>query len=150
MKRWLVAAVMAVISSGCLHPQREDAALRNHGSIQVSARLLEIPPGVLRQRVRYNHTAILRYEVLSVQRGDLKPGDILYAGHYNPWKPRVEAADRWVKDIGGTLTEFAVGAVHHLALEPNLQEHFMGGILNGFEDTWDGMLHWVVWANADQ
>ena len=59
------------------------------------------------KRDLYDYATVLKYEVVKLHRGELK-GGVIYVGHYNPWKPRGEAADRRVKDIGGNLRQCQV------------------------------------------
>ena len=66
------------------------------GRIEVTAQLVEIPEGAIFKRELYNYTTILKYQVLEVHRGTLDAKTI-YVGHYNPFKPRSEAADRQVQ-----------------------------------------------------
>ena len=68
-------------------------------------------------------------------------------GHYNPWKPRAEASDNRVKDIGGDLKQFRAGQVHRMALEAPIDDYFMGGIVNKYFGQDTGPLYWAVWTN---
>ena len=54
--------------------------------------------------------------MLEVHRGKVE-GETIYVGHYNPFKPRSEAADQRVPDVGGNLKSFRAGQVHRMALE---------------------------------
>ena len=123
-----------------------DSQLSNRGSIEVTARLVEIPEGAIFQRELYNYATVLKYEVLEVHRGRVK-GQTIFVGHYNPWKPRSEAADRRVQDVGGNLKLFRAGQVQRMALEKSMLDHFTGGILNKYfaEDT--DPIYWAVWTN---
>lgn len=125
-----------------------DPQLAAHGSIEVTARLLEIPEGAIFQRDLYDYATILKYEVLTVHRGALAKGDVIYVGHYNPWKPRAEAADKRVKVLGGTLRQFRAGAVHRLALEPSIDEQYMGGIVDKYFGQHTTPAYWALWTNA--
>lgn len=123
-----------------------DAPVRTRGHFEVTARLVEIPDGAIFQRELYDYATILKYEVITVHRGDVRPG-LLYVGHYNPFKPRREAADRRVKEIGGALRRFRAGDVHRLALERPLDDHFMGGLVNKYFGQETGPLYWAVWTD---
>src|SRR3954468_1492332 len=79
-----------------------DPELGKRGSIEVTARLAEIPEGAIFQRPLYNYATVLKYQVLEVHRGNVK-GQTIYVGHYNPSKPRAEVADPRVPDLGGNL-----------------------------------------------
>ena len=124
-----------------------DPHLRTNGTLEVTARLLELPQGAIFKRDLYDYATILKYRVLSVQRGQVQ-GDTIYVAHYNPWKPRSEAADARVKNIGGTLRRFAAGQVHHLALDAPIEDFFMGGIVNKYFGQTTGPLYWAVWTDA--
>ena len=117
----------------------------NKGSIEVSARLVEIPEGAIFKRDLYDYATILQYEVLQVYRGQLDEKRI-YVGHYKPWKPRAEAADARVKGIGGNLRQFQAGQTHHLALEVPIEDYFMGGIVNKYFGKTNA-LYWAVWTD---
>jgi hypothetical protein len=75
--------------------------------------------------------------------------DTIYVGHYNPWKPRREAADRRVPRVGGNLRQFQPGQVHHLALEAPLEDFFVGGIVNKYFGQATNALYWAVWVNQE-
>jgi hypothetical protein len=126
----------------------DDPQLSARGAVEVTARLEEVPTGAIFKRDLYDYATILKYRVLTVRRGQVG-GDTIYVGHYNPWKPRSEAADRRVKDIGGTVTGFEPGQVHHLALEVPIEDYFMGGIVNKYFGQTTNAIYWAVWANAE-
>jgi len=117
--------------------------LATKGSVEVTARLVEIPEGAIFKRDLYDYATILKYQVLKVHRGRLA-GDIIYVGHYNPWKPRADAPDKRVKDIGGNLRQFQAGQVHHMALESPIEDFFMGGIVNKYFGKTTEPLYWAV------
>ncbi|MCW5556241.1 MAG: hypothetical protein KIT22_00080 [Verrucomicrobiae bacterium] len=71
------------------------------GTIEVTARLLEIPEGAIFKRDLYDYATILKYEVTTVHRGKVE-GPILFVGHYNPFKSRKDAADAHVQALGET------------------------------------------------
>ena len=120
----LTAGLMA---TGCGESKQgaasSDPELANRGSIEVTARLEEIPEGAIFERELYNYATVLKYKVLEVHRGKVR-GDTIYVGHYNPFKPRSQAADKRVKDVGGNLESFRAGQVHRMALEESMLEHF--------------------------
>jgi hypothetical protein len=123
-----------------------DSELARRGSIEVTARLVEIPEGAIFQRALYNYATVLKYEVLEVHRGKVK-GQTIYVGHYNPFKPRSEAADRRVQDVGGNLKSFRAGEVHRMALEESMLDHFTGGILNKYSEEDTDPIYWAVWTD---
>jgi hypothetical protein len=122
------------------------AELATRGSIEVMARLVEIPKGAIFQRQLYNYATVLKYQVLEVHRGKVK-GETIYVGHYNPFKPRSEAADRRVPEIGGNLKSFKAGQVHRMALEDSMLDHFSGGILNLYSEEDTDPIYWAVWTD---
>src|SRR5689334_22519418 len=77
-----------------------DLHLQTNGTLEVTARLVEIPAGAIFKRELYDYATILKYDVLKVHRGELKT-NIIYVGQYNPFKPRAQAADARVKQVGG-------------------------------------------------
>jgi hypothetical protein len=130
---------------GCQHPPR-DPEWERRGELQVVARLLETPDTALRQRPLYNHAGIFPYEVLRVYRGPIQRGEVVLVGHYNPWKPRGQAADHWVRDVSGTLMAMRAGDVHRLALESRLEDHFMGGVIHPYAESNPAPVYWAVWT----
>ena len=139
----LMAAACARRREGAASP---DPELAKRGSIEVTAKLVEIPEGAIFQRELYNYATVLKYQVLEVHRGRVK-GDTIYVGHYNPAKPRSEVADRRVQDVGGNLKSFHAGEVHRMALEGSMFDHFTGGILNKYSGEDTDPIYWAVWTN---
>ena len=124
----------------------DEPAVTARGTIEVSARLLEIPPGAIFKRDLYNYATVLKDQVVDVYPGKIA-GDIIYVGHYNPFKPRSEAADRRVQNIGGNLQEFQAGQLHRMALEPSIDDCYLGGIVNKYFDEHPEPIYWAVWTN---
>jgi hypothetical protein len=139
-----------LLAAGCAESRHgaasSDPELANRGSIEVTARLVEIPEGAIFDRKLYNYATVLKYEVLGVHRGRVK-GQTIYVGHYNPAKPRSEVADRRVQDVGGNLKSFRAGQVHRMALEGSMLDHFTGGILNKYSEEDTDPIYWAVWTN---
>jgi hypothetical protein len=142
----------SVMAAACAE-RREGAAgsspdpeLAKRGSIEVTAKLVEIPEGSIFQRELYNYATVLKYEVLEVHRGRVK-GQTIYVGHYNPFKPRSEAADQRVPDIGGNLKSFRAGQVHRMALDESMFDRFTGGILNKYSGEDTDPIYWAVWTD---
>ncbi len=123
-----------------------DPELARRGSIEVTAKLVEIPEKAIFERELYNYATVLKYEVLEVHRGKVK-GQIIYVGHYNPFKPRSEVADRRVQNVGGKLKSFRAGDVHRMALEESMTDQFKGGILNKYSEEDTDPIYWAVWTN---
>jgi hypothetical protein len=120
-----------------------DPRISERGSIELTAKLVEIPDGAIFKRDLYDYATVLKYQVLTVHRGKVD-GETIYVGHYNPFKPRSEAADARVKDIGGDLKSFRSGQVHRMALEVPIDDHFMGGIVNKYFDQSKEPIYWAV------
>ena len=146
-----LTATLLLISCGrnSPGPGSADLNLTTNGTVEVTARLVEIPEGAVFKRDLYDYATILKYQVLKVHRGDLE-GETIYVGHYNPWKPRGEAQDKRVTKIGGNLREFRPGQIHHLALEVPIDDFFMGGIVNKYFGKTTGPLYWAVWTDLVQ
>jgi hypothetical protein len=143
----LAAALMATACArGGEDGPGADPELAKRGSIEVTARLVEIPKDSIFKRDLYNYANVFKYEVLKVHRGRVK-GDTIYVGHYNPFNPRSEAADRHVPDIGGSLKEFRAGQVHRMALEGSMLDQFHGGVLNKYAEEDTDPIYWAVWTN---
>ena len=139
----LMAAACARRREGAASP---DPELAKRGSIEVTARLVEIPEGAIFQRELYNYATVLKYQVLEVHRGNVK-GQTIYVGHYNPAKPRSKVADRRVQDVGGNLKSFRAGQVHRMALGESMFDHFAGGILNKYSEEDTDPIYWAVWTD---
>jgi hypothetical protein len=148
----LLAVVLTLVSCGKPTENPAGAAadphLTTHGTVEVSAKLVEILDGAIFKRDLYDYATILKYQVVKVHRGQVA-SNMLFVGHYNPWKPRAEAADKRVKGIGGTLKQFRAGETHRLALEVPIDDHFMGGIVNKYFGQETGRLYWAVWTNLE-
>ena len=123
-----------------------DPQLSARGSVEVTAELSEIPEGAIFQRDLYDYATVLKYRVIAVHRGQVS-GDTIYVAQYNPFKPRNEAADNRVKDIGGNIRNFQAGQTHRLALEVPVEDHFMGGLVNKYFGTTSDPIYWAVWTN---
>jgi len=150
----LALVVVALCLSSCgRKPADRDAAasdphLATNGTLEVTAKLVEIPEGAIFKRDLYDYATILKYQVLKVHRGKVD-GDTLYVGQYNPWKPRAEAADKRAPGVGGNVRQFQVGQIHHLALEVPIEDYFMGGIVNKYFGKTTNALYWAVWTVSE-
>jgi hypothetical protein len=125
----------------------EDPQLKKLGTVEVTARLVEIPDGAIFERDLYHYAGILRYEIVAVQRGKLNPGETIYVGHYDPWKPRSEAADKQVTNVGGHLQHFEPGQLHHMALEVPMDDFYLGAIVDKYFGKHTGPVYWAVWTD---
>jgi hypothetical protein len=152
--RTVAVLVLAVglLSAGCSRGggsaggPGSDPELSKHGSIEVTAKLVEIPEKAIFERKLYNYATVLKYDVLEVHRGSVK-SQTIYVGHYNPFKPRAEAADARVPILGGNLKSFRAGQVHRMALDASMFDQFTGGILNLYSAEDTDAIYWAVWTN---
>ena len=126
----------------------KDPHLTTNGTVEVTAKLVEIPEGAIFKRDLYDYATILKYQIIEVHRGQVATNTI-FVGHYNPWKPRAEAADKRVQGVGGTLKQFRAGDTHRMALEVPIDDHFMGGIVNKYFGQETGLLYWAVWTDQE-
>jgi hypothetical protein len=148
--------VVAMLVAGCqtnsvpvgVTGRGEDPKVASIGSVEVTGRLVEIPDGAIFERDLYHYAGILKYEVVSVHRGSLAKGEKIYVGHYDPWKPRDEAAQGQVKDVGGTLRRFEAGRLHRMALETPMEEFYLGAIVDKYFGKREGSAYWAVWTNV--
>ena len=162
---WLVALISFSVLAGAACNRSEDTSKQDKnasaakgiddkvtklGSIEVTAKLVEVPDGAIFKRDLYDYATLLKYEVLEVHRGTLDKKTI-FVSHYNPIKPRAEAADDEVKDIGGDLKTFVAGQVHRMALEAPADDPYMGAIVNKYFGYFkkEGVkpTYWAVWTN---
>lgn len=146
---WAAVAALAVATAGCRKADTgADAQVTSLGTAEVTARLTEVPEGAIFQRELYDYATVLRYEVVSAHRGGLERGAMIFVAHYNPWKPRAEAADARAKGIGGSVRQFRAGQLHRLALDVPLDDLYMGGVVDKYFGKHDGPIYWAVWTNS--
>ena len=130
-----------------------DEKVTTLGTIEVTAKLVEIIPYKEEEKVTfppnklYDYVYVMKYEVLKTHRGGPDVPKTLLIGHYNPLKPRAKAADARAEGIGGDLKRFRAGETHRIALEPKIDEHYMGPIINKYHGKHDGEIAWAVWTN---
>jgi hypothetical protein len=130
-----------------------DEVISKVGRIEVTARLLE-RPAQFPERGSYRYTYVLKYQVLKVYRHDphgrygLKPGDVIFVGHYKPWMPRSEIKDADWGDspLGGKLTQFVAGEAHRMALDYELQDLAPAGVLDYCYPP-RGNRFFAIWTN---
>jgi hypothetical protein len=147
--------VVAMLVAGCqtnpspvtVAARGEDDKVKSLGSVEVTARLVEIPDGAIFERDLYHYAGILKYEVVAVHRGSITKGETIYVGHYDPWKARDQAAQGQVKDVGGTLRRFEAGQLHRMALETPMDEFYLGAIVDKYFGKREGSAYWAVWTN---
>ena len=131
----------------------EDDMVTRLGRIEVTARLRG-RPDPFPDLGAYRYTYVLAYEVIAVHRGDpagrhpLAPGDVIFVGHYKPWMPRARIRDEdWGDEpLGGTLTRFAVGEAHRMALDYELGNLAPSGALDYAYPT-EGNRFFAIWTN---
>lgn len=145
----VAALALSLVLAGCGGKAKtgEDEKVKTLGTVEVAARLTEVPEGAVFYRELYDYATILKYEVVAVYRGSLEKGAVIYVGHYNPWKPRAEAADKRVAGIGGDSRQFRAGQVQRMALETPMDDYFMGGIVDKYFGKHEGPSYWAVWTN---
>ena len=115
----------------------EDETVTKAGRIEVTARLDECPE-TFPDLGAYRYAYVVKYEVLKVHRQDpagkypLKPGSVIFVGHYRPRLLRAQAHDADCKNmvVGGRLDRFAIGDVHRMALDYELQNLAPSGALD--------------------
>lgn len=145
MKRALPAMILMLAGcSGAPEKPAGPSPVTTRGEIEVTARLLPYPPEAIVRKELYNYATVMKYELLSTQRGQVKT-KTLYIAHYNPWKSRTEAADKFVKDVGGTLTTLTPGDTHQLALSP-LDDAYMGALVNVFDAEKPEIIYFALWT----
>jgi len=147
--RTMVVGVLLLVSCCVSCRQQKDTGadtkVTTLGSVEVTAQLVEIrgtfPPNDL-----YDYVYVLKYHVLETHRGKVD-GETILVGHYNPLKPRAQAADAKSGEIGGNVKRFAAGDIHRMALETPLDDHYMGPMINKYHGEDNSPLHWAVWTN---
>ena len=150
MKHQILALGFALLLAACGQKHSDagaDTQVTTRGAVEVTAKLVEVPEGAVFKRDLYDYATILKYEVVTVHRGAVEKGATIFVGHYDPWKPRAEAADRKVRDIGGNVREFRAGDLHRMALESPMDDFFMGGIVDKYFGKRSGPAFWAVWTN---
>jgi len=100
VRRWgagwsLAVVVLTLTSCGPKPNSGHGPDVTTLGTAEVTARLVEIR-GEFPDRLNYDYAFVMKYEVTEAHRGELASNTI-YVGHYNPLKPRSEAADARVE-----------------------------------------------------
>ena len=143
----VLACLLCLSACRPSHGDGADEHTRTLGSVEVTARLVEVPPKAVIRRELYDYAGVMKYEVLAVHRGALPVGAVICVAHYNPPKPRAAAADRRVRTVGGNVSLWREGDCHRLALEQGLEDHYMGGIVDEFFKEPHIPRFWAVWTN---
>jgi len=133
--------------AACSSPRETgiDENVTTRGNFEVTAQLTEIR-GEFINRDLYDYAFVMKYAVRAVHRGTID-SDTIFVAHYNPQKPRNEAADDRVGDIGGNLALFRAGDRHRMALEVPIDDYYMGGIINRYFEEYNGPIYWALWTN---
>jgi hypothetical protein len=130
-------------------PQNPSPEVATRGNLEVTARLLPFPDDAIVKRELYNYAGVFKYELIAVHRGEINPAPkIIYIAHYNPFKPRATAADKFVPDVGGTLAALSAGDTHRLALNSSIDDAYMGGIVNKFIEEKPDPIYFALWTEA--
>lgn len=125
----------------------EGGQVTTAGSIEVTAKLVELPGEFLPNDGLYNYAFILKYEVGEIHRGRTA-GNTIYVAHYNPRKPRGKVADEFYADLGGTVTRFRAGDVQRMALAMPLDAHYIGAVVDRYHQVDGKTVYWAIWTNA--
>lgn len=83
-------------------------------TLVITARIIEIP-GEFAPNDLYNYVYIMKYRVLSVEKGSYEGKEIL-VGQYNPLIPRAKITDKMDPYVGGNAEKFEVGDKQKLSL----------------------------------
>ncbi|MEP6533733.1 MAG: hypothetical protein ABJF23_00330 [Bryobacteraceae bacterium] len=142
----MTVLLAALCFAGCSHaPDNEvDKEVTTLGSVEVTAQLVEVP-GAFPPNDLYNYAYIMKYRVLKVHRGSVPLGEILVA-HYNPLKPRDAVQDDVSGKVGGHVSAFHAGDIHRMALDPSVDQSWMGGVVDKYFNE-KGVRYWAVWTN---
>ena len=131
----------------------KDENVSKLGKIEVTAKLLDCPDK-FPDLGAYKYTYVVKYEVKKIHRQDpagkylLKPGDIIFVGHYKPLLPRAEIKDDEWGDapLGGKLVRIVRGDTHRLALDYELSNLAPCGVLDFFYPAGVNRF-FAVWVN---
>ena len=127
-------------------PPAAGSPVTTRGTLEITARLVEIPDDAIVERGLYDYATVLKYDVEQIHRGELAAKTI-YIAHYNPFRSRAKAADGKVKNTGGTLERFLAGDRHRIALDGSVEDQFMGGVINKYFGRTTGPVYWAVWTD---
>ncbi|MBN1577020.1 MAG: hypothetical protein JW913_10735 [Chitinispirillaceae bacterium] len=124
--------------TGNAAPKRGDTAAatpaaKSADTLVVTARLTEIP-GKFVVNDLYDYVYVMKYRVLSVERGVYGGKEIL-VGHYNPLIARKLIKDKMDALVDGTVERFTVGAKHRLVLIESIERVWNGEVEDEYFDT---------------
>ena len=115
--------------------------------IEVTARLVEVPEGAIRNDPLYRYATVLQYEVLR-SNGVVGPGTTIFVAHYRPQFPRAQAGDRFRTDVHGSLEFFLAGQIHRMVLVADAEQRFVGGVVNSYPDATG--IFWAIRTDLSQ
>ncbi|MFP4418565.1 MAG: hypothetical protein ACOC41_09020 [Chitinivibrionales bacterium] len=102
-------------------------------TLVIKARLLEIP-GTFPPNDLYNYVYIMKYRVLSVEKGSFDNREIL-VGHYNPRIARDKVSGDMDTLVNGNVQSFDIGDKHRLVLVKPLIEVWDGAVEDDYFDS---------------
>lgn len=140
-----VVALLVMSRNSAGTDDGKDEKTSSLGSVEVTAELADIP-GEFRSDPLYNYAYVVRYKVLRVHRGKVDQ-PFIYVAHYNPYKPRSQAADPTIKNIGGNVKQLKIGDRHRMALQAPIDDYYIGAIINKYPAGEARMIYWPVWTN---
>lgn len=98
----------------------------------VKARLIEIP-GKFPPNDLYNYVYIMKYQVISIEKGNYANKEIL-VGQYNPLLSRTQVKDKMDKYVDGNVTKFETGSIHRLVLIRHIDSVWKDAIEDNYFD----------------
>ncbi|MFW5960744.1 MAG: hypothetical protein ACOCSE_06455 [Chitinivibrionales bacterium] len=108
-----IRAEKYVVGQG-LKSETETETGSDSDTLVVKARLIEIP-GTFPPNDLYDYVYVMKYRVLSVEKGEYDSRNIL-VGQYNPLIPRDKINDDMKESVRGNVKEFREGDKHILQL----------------------------------
>ena len=108
-------------------------AVKAADTLVVIARLTEIA-GKFVPNDAYDYVYIMKYRVLSVQKGACTEKEIL-VGHYNPLIARKLIKDKMDPFVDGTVEKFGKGAKHRLTLIEPIERVWNGPVEDEYIDS---------------
>ncbi len=108
-----ISAEKYVVGQGLKSETKTEKA-SDSDTLVVEARLIEIP-GTFPPNDLYDYVYVMKYRVLSVEKGEYNGRDIL-VGQYNPLIPRDKINDGMKEHVRGDVKEFREGDKHILRL----------------------------------
>ena len=146
----LVSGLLAAGCNGSGHGSASpspDPELAKRGSIEVTAKLVEIPEGAIFER-----RAVQLRDRPEVRGARSPPREGQGRDHLRRPLQSVSSPDpkrpiSACTDVGGNLKSFRAGDVHRMALEESMLDHFTGGILNLYSEEDTDPIYWAVWTD---